>query len=400
MKKIAAFLTATLLFLCFAVAVHFIVLHGFQKENKGFGTWINSYKDMSYSAIDKNLHDDTLLVLGSSEFQHGKNTEYHPTQIFRGMNKDVMCVGAAYNQCLSHTITLGALAPDLKSKKVVLILSPAWFDKKGVTENGFAVRFSESQYMALLNNNNLSKGLKQEIAKRTQSLLNKAPAMQENVKKYNDILLNKQYNPIDRMYFSAKKIMLNEREAVNTSSLWRTSGKPQYNKYKKHITGKEPNWDELVKKADKEYETEATNNEFYIRDSIYNKKFLPVLSKQKNSMSKREFWRSSPEYGDLDLFLRVAKESNIDVMLILLPMNGYWYDYTGFNQKARDVLPGQIKEVTDKYNVEFCDFFNEEYNPGFLEDAFHPAGKGWTLINEKINEFYDKNKDKNKGNNK
>lgn len=391
MKKIASFFTAIILFLISITIIHFAVAGSLKSNGKGFGTWINPYKDLSYSAIVNSLNDNSYMMAGSSEFQHGKGTPYHPTEIFRSMDMDVMCIGAAYNQCLSHAITIGAIAPELKNKKLVLILSPSWFDKVGVRKNAFAVRFSETQYMAMLKDPELSKPLKEKIAKRTYKLLSKAPAMQENVKKYNDIILENKANFLEKIYFSIKKEILNEKEAININALWKISGRPKYNKFKESgkITKKIPNWGEMEKKGDKEFQKISKHNPFHMKDNIYKSKFKPVLKKQKGAMSKREFWETSPEYKDLKLLLEVCKETNIKVEIILLPINGYWYDYTGFKEDARKVLPSQIRKVTDKYkNVKFISFFDRGYEDGFLEDAFHPAGKGWTEINEKAYKFF------------
>ncbi len=395
MKKIASFITALILFLLAVIIIHFSIATSLKTESKGFGTWINPYKDLSYSAVINNLNDDTYMMLGSSEFQHGKDTKYHPEEMFRSMGLDVMCIGAAYNQCLSHAITLGAVAPELKTKKVLLILSPAWFDKKGVRKNGFSVRFSESEYMEMLKSPLLSKALKEKIAKRTYSLLGKAPALRDNVERYNNIILEKDGNLLEKVYFDTKKAILNEKEAVNINALWKVIGKPKYEKFKRKgkVTGKVPNWEEYKVEADEEFNKTSKNNPFHMRDRIYKHKFKAVIKKQKGAMSKRKFWKESPEYKDLDLFFQVCKATDMEVQVILLPINGYWYDHTGFKEDARNMLPGQIKEVADQYsNVNFVSFFDRGYEHGFLEDAFHPAGKGWTEINEKAYKFFTKNK--------
>lgn len=401
MRKIAAFFTALILFFFSTIIIHFVIASNLRTDSRGFGTWINAYKDLSYSAIYQNLNDDTYMMMGSSEFQHGRNTKYHPTEIFRGMNMDVMCVGAAYNQCLSHAITIGAVGNDLETKKVVLILSPSWFEDKGVRKNAFAVRFSETQYMAMLRNPNLSKGLKERIAQRVEPLLEKAPAMQNNVERYNNAFLNNKINPMYKMYFYIRKSVSNEKEAVNINTVWKTTGKEAYDKFKrdKMITGKVPNWEKLKEDADREFEKESTNS-FHMKDKLFERKFRPVLNKQKNTMLKRRFRKTSPEYGDLKLFLDVCKEERLNVCLILLPINGYWYDYTGFKKEHRDVLPEQIMEVVRKYdNVEFTSFYDRGYDVGFLEDAFHPAGRGWIEINERAYEFFTEDKKPGKENN-
>lgn len=395
MKKIAAFFTALALFVVAAVGIHINIAGNLDTDCRGFGTWINPYKDLSYSAISKNLHDDSYLMMGSSEFQHGRKTPYHPTKVFRKADIDVMCVGAAYNQCLSHAITLGSVAPQLKTKKVTLILSPAWFYKGGVKKEAFSVRFSESEYMAMLNNKDLSDDLKKKIAQRTVELLEKDPNMKENVERYNKLLIDKRVNPVDRFYFSSRLAFINEKESVTVNSAWKLSGEKNYEKYKSKIDGKEPDWNTLLAESEKDFVKESGENPFYMKDRIYKRKFKSIVADQEGAMSERKFLKSSPEYDDLRLFLEVCKESGIECQLVLLPINGYWYDYTGFDKAERDKLPQQILEATKGYDYEWTSFYDEDYTEGFLEDAFHPAGKGWTEINEEVYKFFTEVKTEN-----
>jgi hypothetical protein len=181
---------------------------------------------------------------------------------------------------------------------------------------------------------------------------------------------------------------LNERERININSMWRLKGQKEYEQFMKNVDGKAPNWEEYKEQADAQYFKKATNNPYGIINGTYNKKFAHIDKSGKNKMKERQFRKDSPEYKDLELFLEVCKESDIDVMLVLLPINGKWYDHLGFSKEARSVLPGQIKEVADKYNVKWYSFYNEDYTAGFLQDVFHPAGKGWTEINERAYKFF------------
>ena len=97
MKKITAFITAFVLFIGVAVSAHVITNEKLETNNADFGTWISTKKDLSYRAVTSNIEDDTVLMMGSSEFHHGNKTPYHPTNIFRDLNMNVMCIGAAQN---------------------------------------------------------------------------------------------------------------------------------------------------------------------------------------------------------------------------------------------------------------------------------------------------------------
>ena len=56
---------------------------------------------------------------------------------------------------------------------------------------------------------------------------------------------------------------------------------------------------------------------------------------------------------------------------------------------------GEIIQIADDYGVELSDLYGEGYTKGWLEDNTHPAGKGWIEINEKVYEFFNKDKEVN-----
>lgn len=384
MRKLKSLGAGFLAFLCFAVILHFTIVAA-KPDPQGIGTWVDMHKDLSAVAIRNGLTDDTIMVMGSSEFQHGKGTIYHPTKLFRSRNIRAMFVGAAYNQCLSHAITLGSVAEGLKSKKVMLILSPAWFDGAGVKPHTFTVRFSESEYISLMENKEISDDLKNKIAARAEELLKGQGGLYDNVRRYNAYYTRKGGLPLDGLFIWLKKCVLNECEQISINTMWICKGKKQYDEDVK--SAEYASMDELYAKAEREWSGESSNR-FHMRDSLYKKKFKRAAGNQSGSMANRTYPVSSPEYGDLELFLQVCREENIDVEVLLLPVNGWWYDEMGFGAEARSVLPDQIKSVTDKYGAKWVSFFDHGYDDGFLEDVFHPAQKGWLMINEKIMEFY------------
>ncbi len=386
MKKIAAFVTALAMFLVVAVSAHFIIGDKLDTNNLNFGTWINSKKDLSYKAISSNIEEDTVMMMGSSEFNYGKKTPYHPTAVFRSLGMNVMCIGAAQNQSLSHAITLGAVAPELKNKKVVLILSPSWFSKSGVKQSGFAARFSASEYEAFLKNDNISEETKETVATRVTELLEISPKAQTNAQTIRAMLTTGDASFKNKVYFAFDKWFTNEKENINVGLLWKATGEKNYAEYKTLAKGEEPDWDALAKQADAELKGKM-NNDFHMKDSMYKKKVAPVLSERKNSDLKRTYG-DSPEYDDLRIFLDVCKQENIEVLLVMLPVNGWYYDYTGFPRENRETFVTEVNKVAEEYGVETKNFFGECYTPGFLTDIVHPAGKGWVRINEAAYRFF------------
>ena len=125
-----------------------------------------------------------------------------------------------------------------------------------------------------------------------------------------------------------------------------------------------------------------------IRDSSY-KRLEPHLE-QKKDVSKDAVngYQKSPEYDDLRCFLQVCRELEITPMLVLIPVNGYYYDFTGFPKTAREGYYEKIRAVAKEYGVQVADFSDQEYTKYFFEDRVHIGKKGWVMVCESLYRFY------------
>lgn len=144
-----------------------------------------------------------------------------------------------------------------------------------------------------------------------------------------------------------------------------------------------------MKEAEAQGKAECTNNDFYIYDSYFDTYIKPTFAELKNSYSDLSY-SVSKEYDDLRLFLEVCNELNLEVMLINVPVNGFWYDYAGFPKERRAEYYQNIRDIADEYNVSLLDLSEHEYTPYFLKDIMHMGWKGWAYIDEGIYEFYKK----------
>jgi D-alanine transfer protein len=386
MKKIKAFLLAFLIFTVL-IGVFHVAFAREPVKSDGIGSWVDIYKDGSYSTVSGNFKEDTTLVMGSSEFQHGRNTPYHPTKIFRKSRTDVMLVGAAYNQSILHAITEASLADNLNGKKVVLILSPAWFNREGIKKGAFDTRFSETMYIEMLKSDAISDDLKRKIAERTEELLSESTLI-DDVERYNKKYLDSRLNLYDRLYLGIRETWLKERDKLNMNVGWKTRGESKYLEDIKGADGEKPDFTSLEEEARSHYDKIRGDNPYGMSQRLYKRNFQNIEKKVRGSQKDRRFYPSSPEYSDLDLFLQVADQAGARVELILLPINGKWYDHMGFTEEKREALPGQIEDVCSPYkNVKLVSFYGEAYTDGFLEDATHPSGEGWVKINEEIYKF-------------
>jgi len=410
MKKIAAFFTAFALFMATVLVLNAAFAGSISMKNHRFGTWMNNYKDTSYSAISDNIKDDTVLFMGSSEFHHGAHTPTFPAKVLKKQGIDAMCIGSSYNQSLSHATALVAVGPKLKSKKVILMVSPSWFNPLGVAahKSAFAVRFSETEYIGMLKNTNIPVSVKKQIAARTVKLLGSDRAMRARVKKYDRIFLTNDARMTDMAFYSLRSVFLRQQEAMTVRVAWqmhqqkKTEIKENVRKRSK-LSREEarrearmaaeaaarpegPDWNTLSALAEAQF-ARTSHNEFFMSDELYRTKVRPIMKKKRGTETKMSY-ASSPEYGDLKLFLDVCRAENMKVQIVILPMNGYWFDYAGFPEAQRRACIPKIKKLAAQYkNTQVTDLYKYSYTKGFFMDTVHPAAKGWLKIDEAVYKF-------------
>ena len=383
MKKINSFVAALVLLAMFTVVVHFICANNDLKDNTGqFGTWYNTYKDLSYNALSRNLEKDSVLMLGSSEFRHGRKTQYHPTNFFKDTDVKLVTVGGPFNQTLFHTVALGSLQPHLKSKKVILLVSPTWFKHSGVKKDDYALRFSETEYFAFMENKNVPLKTKKYVARRTEHLLSKNKSLQMKARMIDKVNLNDESNLL--YGFERRHAFDKDKITVGAAMRFMMKNKKTPQNFERY-TPDDFNWNGFLKEAYRDSEYKA-DNPFYMSNRVWRNKFRQVYPKMKDVRLNQNY-NTSPEYNDLKAFLEIAKANDIKVKLILLPVNGRWYDYTGMTADKRVVVGQKIQKLANEYGADYTNMTEYSYNKYIVSDSVHPWNEGWVRINEKVAEF-------------
>jgi D-alanine transfer protein len=400
MTKIKAFFTALALFIVFVTCLHLICLNISLKDRAGsVGTWSNPYKDMSYSWTSENMGSDVMPVLGSSEFNHGRTRPYHPFNVFRGTDVKIMNIGGPFNQTLFHTVFIGSAAENVRYKKVVLLLSPTWFKKDGVSPQSYSLRFSMGEYIHFMQNKKISAETKKYVMDRSESLLKKSnEKMYSKVRLVDDYLVRGKDGIVNAALFRLLSMYTHDTDVVTTRAAM--TARDLKNKKvhagfdakckkweKKYSPGGHVSWGLLYRTASKESAKHSKDNSFYMYDKTWNKSLKSKYNGLKNYHS-RSSWAESPEYSDLEAFLMVCRDNGIKVKLIVQPVNGYWYDYTGFPASRRRVMSDKAEKIARKYGAGFASLQKYEYNRYITMDAVHPWGKGWLRIDEQIDSFY------------
>ncbi len=422
MKKVTAFLTALVLLVGTAAGAHVFADRSLNFHNPEFGTWVSDSKFQFAESIGANLDQDSLVVFGSSEFSHGKDTPYHPENLFAGRDFHPMLVGEGYYQTLFHATALSALGPKPKGEKVALILSPQWFRKKGVRPEAYASRFSELNFIEMLSNEAISEETKEYLVDRSNELLQADPPALKRVKLYERVLFRGNATGMERTKVRLYRDFLEERNrlsvvmkalaagirpgtgreneaedkneaeggAVSTFPSGTSTRGVSLSSASTSGTSLTIDWDAYLKSAREDGKKMTSSNSFGMKDSFYQLRIKPHLERKKDK-ARNGSYANSPEYDDLRCFLQICREEGIEAMLVLVPVNGKWYDYTGFPKEGREKYYENVRTLASEYGVRVADFSGEEYTDYFFEDNVHLGWEGWVKVNESLYGFAKEN---------
>jgi D-alanine transfer protein len=335
----------------------------------------------------KMLESDRYLPMyGSSEL--ARLDQFHPSNYFKENNEGFtpFLIGRGGTESLIHFLNLSEHTNQLKGKKMVFVLSPQWFQPKGADESHFVPNYSTLQGYDLAFNHKIDPKLKKMAIKR---LLTYSPVQ-------NDQMLSTLYeaeisnNTSKQREASLLKPFANVyRGLLEKKDLYYTlaGGFHRHRVISSKVKGK--SWTQLEKEANQIGAKDSKNNHFYVTDSQYNKikQRVPSLKNYKTGAT----YGKSVEYHDFQLVLDLLKESGAKPLFISVPVNGRWYDYTGFPKAGRTAYYKRIKQQIEAEGFQIADFSGHEYDPYFMKDTIHIGWKGWVYTDQAIQNFYEDN---------
>jgi len=330
---------------------------------------------------------NVIPMYGSSEFSRGG--AFNPTKLFAGKPTGWVpyLVGEAGSQDLIQVLYTGA--QNLKGKKIAIFPSLSWFSPEAITQNTFASKFSALQAYEMFFNPSLTTQTKKDIAKRLlqfYEVQTSYPVLARLLRNYNELGLRSRLTeiitwPLGRAEMGSLEIL----DAFTTvEAIQRLPGKEVVKT--ENLTKDLPSWPILEKKAIDDCNTNQINNPFGMDNRLFDLYYRGRQSELKNYAVKNRLYPSA-EYEDFNLLMRVLKDEGADPIFVLLPINGFWYDFTGFPKDQREKYYEQIRNGVIQNGYALADFSGHEYDLYFMEDSSHPGEKGWLQIDEALNQF-------------
>lgn len=342
------------------------------------GTILQSYA-LKYPRI--------VPMYGSSEFSYGG--PYNPTKFFAAEPTGWTPYLIGHGGSLDLILSLYAGAQNLKGKKIVLSLSEQWFHKSGIKQDSFDANFSALQAYKLLANPKLTVGTKKALAHRLSQFheISKTYPVLEGLLKYygqSDLLSNF----LEMLYWPAAKIEIASLEIQDAQKTIEVIQQVPSNKtamIKRSHSPTAPDWSRLENLAEAKVAKTENNNPFGINNNFFKNK-LKDFKKYKNSAVNSNF-SHSPEYADLNLLMLVLKDEGADPIFLIQPVNGPWYDFTGYSIQKRQKYYSRVRHMAESYGFATADFSSHEYDKHFMEDPSHPSEKGWLEFDEALDKF-------------
>lgn len=359
------------------VAASFYVLpaQSAHDESTDYGYVYSGAKSSSVDFVRANMAEDALLVLGSSEFSTPARTVPQvPSQVLGARNYGVrpMLVGEAFDQCLWHTMALGALADGgLPRSKVVLIVGLGQYTDGGVDAATFGERFSYSLYQGFCQNESIPDDAKDYVRRRLVEQgvdeTSVHAGMPENLVDSVDGIVLGAMDDLSLRHGLAE---------VRSQGIERAEGPVE-----------QPDWPALRADAEACAKRMSSSNDWGVEDGFFTKQLAPALESLEGARAG-ETYSDTPEYDDLACFLDVCDACGIEPLIMIEPVLGPYYDHIGIRQEKREAAYRRIRDVVAAHsNAQLADFTDREYEPYFLFDIVHFGWTGWIDAQQAMYEF-------------
>lgn len=395
MKKILAFILASILsaLTLGIVAVLYFkeVFEYYKVSDNSVRYTVSDLKDKNSEILLSNITENTLVLMGSSELFVTNQKEYHPKQVLNFSDFNIMQIGEVDSQNIIHASILGSIGEKIPNKKVVLIESIQWFNRDGFVSQKLSNKISKEHVYRTMTNPKIKQETKKKFIERLIELSVDDTELNNTFKTYKAAFVDGEFNPfiplsasVEAYLYSLKNRMLfyerreKENLALNSGSAYSID------------------WENLEKSEIQKNKTTTNNNQYGIDNEYYLRFIKDKYENLKNSHNINNdpgyTDLNSAEYIDMELFLEIAKDLGVEVLVTVFPVNGKWFDYTGFTSERRKQTYTKILEITKPYNIEVYDASQLEYEEDYMYDPIHIGVKGWINLQKRLLEFQNNKK--------
>ena len=337
---------------------------------------------------------DLLVVYGSSELE--QPNRYHASNLFRDYPTGftVFPVGRGSTTSLVILQDLAAVGSELHGKKVVISVSPPWFQLHDRTPDFYAANHSALHLSALVFSTDLSFETKQAAVQQllqSPTLFSADPLVDFSAHRLAES------DPLSHAQYLATLPLGKLKHAVmEVQDRWATYTFLQAGHTSKQSAATAPvsdlHWPSVMKTAQAEQQSQASNNEFGFDNGAWTTKYAKLVAERHGQFNDSWFvdnLQHTAEFTDLDLLLRGLSEMGAETLLLSQPLPGAYYDYVGVSATARRQYYARLRDLAAAYDVAVVDFADHDDDRYFVTDPnSHLSRKGWTYYDRALDAFY------------
>jgi D-alanine transfer protein len=347
--------------------------------------------------LRNNLKNKSLVFIGSSELT-AQTRKYIPNK-FINDSLGIPCIafGKGGNQCFSIFCQLLSFNKDLPHSRVVIVLSPGWFDEynEGTSLEMFLLYNNKRTLGYILNDDSIPARFKNYIGSYVSHSYPSISSPDETLAQffYNYNSSNPVRNfalfpfaSIHRTAFEKRNSILSKAYEehcfpypVNFSQTEQMLVSDENNL--KPV--KEINWDSLCKTEFSEFKKHSGNNSFGIDNDYYNDWVRGKALKKNKNISLAQ----NQEYQDFLVLADLLQYYKVDAYFMIQGLNPYAFEDLSKLNPTIEAIDAEIHgRGFESYNMFTSD--KSKYVKGTLNDIMHTGEYGWLKADSAVLHHY------------
>jgi len=353
-----------------------IEVNGLAVKTSGFHPNLSKNQQAEIDYLGSILNPEQLTIFGSSEFSASPlcSFNFFPEKL----GTPALGIGHAYHQHLSILGELLYAESGLENSKVVIFISPTWFNTKGTNSQAFMEFFTPEMLSDIYTNPSIKSEYKIHLGQFIANQENQFKGLTKEMMAYKENYFSTQGNlPASLMSKSrtALRAKYPSRYALNPVSKNVKPAKfsPQTSDFQFSA--------HLLDSLASEFLSYSRNNDILVNDDYYSKYLSKTDGTHKTGKFKSVDFNSNPEYEDFKLVLKLLSSKNADATFVIIPINPYYYSGLEHAVELADQLTTDIS--ANNFSVlNMMPQSKTDYKAGTLKDVMHLGDVGWMKINK------------------
>lgn len=328
-----------------------------------------------------NLANGTPVVFGSSELTSG-HLQAVPYRYFTEIkHKKIFAFGHAGFQNMAILTVLAANKAVLKNSRLLIVLSPGWFEgtyAKGTSLASFFEFCPESYLYTIYGDTTIDTETKKHISLYINEQYEKiaAPGSVHRIYAHRANKLKLFHKPFVRI----NKVAMERTAKITNGLMYQQmilSAIRKINPAKTQPQCFTENWDSLFDVSRLNFKSISTNNPYSVSDAYYSQYMSQGLKKEVKPVAIGD----NRELKDFEALLHFLKQNNIKPCFVIMPLNTPAHD----DLEKLEPTIAIVKKLLDDGNYANLDMFTpnmRNYEIGVLEDVMHPYDYGWYQIDK------------------